>query len=787
MRSLRRKLFRELVGMRGQVLAIAVVIGAGVMTLILSFTTLNALQLTQERFYQQHGFAELFAELKRAPESVARRLADTPGINHLETRVRSGIRLQVANFDDPVRGLLLSLPDGRQPGINRLYLRSGGLPDPERGDQVVISEPFAEAHELRPGDHLQAIIQGRQERLTISGIALSPEFVYQIGPADLLPDYQRFAVVWMNRSTVARATDMDGAFNSLVATLQPGASAAEIQVLLDAGLARYGGQGAYDRDDLPSHRFISEEMNQLRVMAVAFPLVFLGVSAFLLSVLMERIVRTQRQDIAVLKAFGYSNAQIATYYLLLTAFIVAVGLLLGIGAGAWAAEGYARLYMEYFRFPTLEFRLQPGGIALAILVAAAAGGIGTARAVHHSVRLTPAQAMRPPLPEHFQQSWLGGTRFWRWLDQPGRIILRNLGRHRLKAILSVLGISLSTSLLLVGSYQFQAVDRMLDVQYRLVQQADLHLSLTDPISERAIGELRHLPGVLLSEGYRSVPVRIALGHRTYRTALLGMENRSVLLGLIDVRHRQQSLPEHGLILTDYLADELGARPGDSLELEILEGERRSRTIVLAGVVAEPIGVGAYMERRALNRLLGEGPAINGIWLQVDKTQLDALLPRLDRLPRVAGIGLTGEAESAIRSYIDETVLVLMGILLLLAGSIAFAVIYNNARIAFAERQRELATLRVLGFSRGEVAWILIGELLLLTLLAIPLGWAIGSGLAWLLNQALSMDLLRIPFVITPQAYGFAAAGVLLASALSVLLVMRRLYRLDMVSALKAVE
>lgn len=787
MRSLRRKLFRELVGMRGQVLAIAVVIGAGVMTLILSVTTLNALQLTQERFYQQHGFAELFAELKRAPESLARRLADTPGINRLETRVRSSIRLQVPNFDDPVRGLLLSLPDGRQPGINRLYLRSGGLPDPERGDQVVISEPFAEAHDLRPGDRLQAIIQGRQERLTISGIALSPEFVYQIGPADLLPDYQRFAVVWMNRDAVARATDMDGAFNSLVATLQPGASAPEIQVLLDAGLARYGGLGAYDRDELPSHRFISEELNQLRVMTVAFPLVFLGVSAFLLSVLMERIVRTQRQDIAVLKAFGYSNAQIATHYLLLTAVIVAFGLLLGIGAGAWAAEGYARLYMEYFRFPTLEFRLQPGGIALAILVAAAAGGIGTARAVRHAVRLTPAQAMRPPLPESYQQGWFAGTGFWRWLDQPGRIILRNLGRHRLKASLSVLGISLSTSLLLVGSYQFQAVDRMLDVQYRLVQQADLHLSLIEPTSERAIGELRHLPGVLQSEGYRGVPVRIAHGHKTYRTALLGMESRPGLRGLIDVRHRQQSLPEHGLVLTDFLADELGARPGDSLGLEILEGERRSRTIVLAGVVAEPIGVGAYMERRALNRLLGEGPAINGIWLQIDKTELDALLPRLNRLPRVAGIGLTGEAESAIRGYIDETVLVLMGILLLLAGSIAFAVIYNNARIAFAERQRELATLRVLGFSRGEVAWILIGELLLLTLLAIPLGWAIGSGLAWLLNQALSMDLLRIPFVIAPQAYGFAAAGVLLASALSVLLVMRRLYRLDMVSALKAVE
>ncbi|MCC5810422.1 MAG: FtsX-like permease family protein [Ectothiorhodospiraceae bacterium] len=787
MSTLRRKLLRDLASMRGQVAAIAVVIAAGVMTLIISVTTLDALSLTKDRFYRDHQFAHVFADLKRAPEGLAERLAQIPGVNHLETRVKAPVRLEVAGFADPVRGQLVSIPDGRQPDVNRLYIRQGSLPAAERSDQVMISEPFAEAHGLQPGDRLTAIIRGRQETLTISGIVLSPEFVYQIGPADLLPDYARYTIVWMNRRALAHAYGMDGAFNNVVLTLQARATEEPVIDSLDALLAPYGGIGAHGRDELPSHDILSQELGQLRVMAIILPTLFLGVSAFLLNVLMGRIIRTQRQEVAVLKAFGYANRDIAVHYGLLTGLIVLIGSALGTGLGAWAADGLAAVYTEYFRFPEIRFRLQPRIILLAVAVAGTAAALGTWRAVHSAVSLPPAEAMRPPAPERFHQGWLERSRLGGWLDQPTRIILRNLARHRLKAGLSVLGIGLSAALLLVGSFQFSAVDHMIDVQYRLVQQSDVHLTFTDPTPERAIGELRHKPGVLHVEGYRSVPVRLRNGRTEYRTAILGMESEPRLRVLIDAAHQPVRLPPEGLLLTDYLADHLGVRPGDALQVDILEGHRRTVEVPLAAVVSEPIGVSAYMDRRALNRLMSEGPAISGTWLLTDRSQEQTLFESLWELPRVAGIGLTGQSESAIRDYIEDTVLIMMGILLLLAGCIAFAVVYNNARIAFAERARELATLRVLGFTRAEVAWILIGEIALLTLVAIPLGWLIGTGFAWLLNQALSMDMLRIPFIITPGTYAFAAAGVLLASALSVLLIAHRLHKLDMVSALKTVE
>lgn len=787
MRTIHHKLLRDIWHLKGQVAAIGVVIAAGVMMLIVSVTSLDAVRVSQARFYDSHQFADLFVALVRAPERMAERLREQPGINQLQSRVQAPVRLDVADYPDPVRGVVLSIPDGRQPLLNRLFLRSGSLPDSGRSDQVLVSEPFAEAHGLEIGDRLVATIYGRLETLTISGVALSPEFVYQIGPADIMPDHERYAVLWMNRTALGHALGMDGAFNGLLVTLQAGADARMVIDALDALLARYGSAGAYARDDQVSHRFLSEEIAQLQVMAVVLPAIFLGVAAFLLSVLMARIVRTQRQQIAVLKAFGYRNSEIALHYGLFTGLVVALGALAGVLAGAWAADAMAGLYAQYFRFPEMYSRLQPRVVALAVLIAGTAAFAGTYRSVYAAVRLAPAEAMRPPAPERFRRGWLEGSALGRRLYQPTRIILRNLSRHRLKALFSVLGIGLSGALLVLGSNQFSAIDQMLDQQYRQVMRMDLQLSYTDPTPERAAAELRAEPGVYHVESFRSVPVRLTNGRREYRTSIQGLEAEPQLRRLVDRQGRPLVLPPEGLVMTGYLARHLGVAAGDTLQVEVMEGHRRVVRAALAGIVDEPIGVGAYMDRRALNRLLREGPAVSGAWLLIDRDAQETLFARLWELPRVAGISLIRDAERNLRGYIEDTVLGFMMVLLGLAGSIAFAVSYNNARISFAERARELATLRVMGFTGGEVAWILLGEIALLTLLAIPLGWALGTGLSYLLVQSLSIDLYRIPFVVSSRTFAFSAAGVLLAAALSVVLIAVRLRRLDMVSALKTVE
>lgn len=786
MRAIHRKLLRDLLRMKGQVAAIGVVVAAGVMSLIVSLTTLDALTLTKDRFYQEYHYADVFADLTRAPNYLEGRLREIRGVDQLETRVFAPARLEVPYFEDPVRGHIISIPDGRQPAVNRLYIREGRLPAPDRAEEVAVSEAFADAHGLRAGDRLRVIIRGSLEDVTITGLVLSPEFVYQVAPTDLMPDYKRYAVLWMNRRALSRAFAMEGGFNNVALTLQRGTRPEAVIEELDRMLAPYGGIGAHDRDDQFSHRFLSEELQQVRAMTAVMPTIFLAVSAFLLHVLMGRIVRTQREQVAVLKAFGYDNRHLAVHYGSLTALIVLLGSGVGILLGAWAADWMARLYLEYFHFPELSFRLQPSVMLLALAVAGGAAFFGAFASVRSAVKLPPAEAMRPAPPERYSEGWVEHSPLIRSLGQSTRIIIRSMSRHPLKTTLSVLGISLSGALLVIGAFQFHAVDHMIDVQYRLVQKMDVHLTFTDPTPERALHELPHQPGVLYAEGYRSVPVRLIHGVREYQTSILGLDRDARLRGLIDRDYRPVPLLPEGLMMTRYLADYLGVSVGESVRVEIMEGHRRTLMLPLAGVVDEPLGVSAYMERRALNRIMREGPALTGAWLLTDRTRDRELFDRLRDMPRIAGIGLLGDAERSFREHV-ETMLGFFMIMFLLAISIAFAVVYNNARITLSERTRELATLRVLGFTQAEVSWILVGEIMILALLAIPLGWGIGTLFAYILNQALTVDIYRVPFVVSRWTYAFAAAGVFGASAITTLLMTRRLRRLDMVAALKAVE
>ena len=787
MRTLDRKLTRDLWRLKGQVLAIAVVIAGGVMTLILAVTSLEALSGARDRFYASHHFAEVFAEVKRAPLGLAERLAEIEGVNLLEPGVRSPMRLSLPGFRDPIRGLALSLPDGRQPLLNRLHLVAGGLPEAGRDDQAVISDAFAEAHGLTPGDRLEVILDGRRATLRVAGIALSPEFLYQVAPTDLMPDYRRYAVLWMNRRALASAFGMEGAFNHLALTLQAGASREDVIDALDLALARYGGTGAWGRDEQPSHRFIEEELRQQRLQAIVVPAIFLSVSAFLLHVVMGRLIQTQRVQVAVLKAFGYRDTELARHFALLAGAIVLLGWALGVALGAWAASALAELYRAYFRFPEMPFRVPAWALALSLAVVAAAAGLGAWRTVWREAARPPAEAMRPPAPQRFRRSWLERALPTGLLGHEGRIVLRHLGRHPAKAGLSVAGIALSAGLLMIGAYQLDAVETMIDRQYRQVLRMDMELTFREPTPRRAEGELAHLPGVLAVEGWRRVAVTLQHGHREERVGLLGMASPPRLRQVLDAGGEPRRLPEAGLMVTRWLAESLDARVGDTLEVQVMEGKRQRLALTLSALVDEPLGVGAYLARRDLNALLAEGDAINGAWLLVDDARRQALLDALWKRPGVAAIGLLDEAEQGIRDYLDETLLAFALIFLAIASSIAFGVVYNNARIAFAERARELATLRVLGYGRAEVARILLGEIVLLTLLALPPGWAIGIAFSHLLNRAFSSDLYRLPLVLTPHAFGFAAAGVLAASLLVALMVIRRLGRLDLVASLKGVE
>lgn len=787
MKALHRKLLRELWQMRGQSLAIAVVIAGGVATLLMSLSSLESLRFTRDSFYRDYRFAEVFASLKRAPEDLARSIAAIPGVQTVETRVLAPATLDVPDFDDPAIGLLISLPDGASPEFNRLFLRAGRLPESGRGEEAVISEPFAEAHGLVPGDRLDAVINGHRQTLSVVGVALSPEHIYQIKPGDLFPDSRRYGILWLNRSQLAAASDMDGAFNSLVLSLSRDVSQKEVLDGLDRVLAPFGGVGAMGREDQISHSYLEAEFEQLATMARVFPTIFLGVAAFLLNVVLARLIATQREQIAILKAFGYSQWQVGLHYSQLVLLMTGCGLLLGILGGFLLGEGMGRLYADFFRFPSLDYRMSPRVVGVAACVTLGTALLGTLSAVRRAVRLPPAEAMRPEQPGSYRPALVERFGLKGWFRPPSRMILRHLERHPLKALLSITGIAFACAILVVGNFQHDAVDHMIEVQFGLAQRHDVAVTFTEPASRRVLYDLRALDGVTAVEGQRSLAVLLRHGHRTFRTALHGMEAEGDLRRVLDARLAVLDPPTEGVVLTDYLAELLGVGVGEILVIETLEGRRRILELPVTGLVNEYIGVSAYMEIQALNRALGEGEVVSGAFLAVETPRREDVAAALMESPRVAGVGQRLAAIHSFREAMDETVLVFSFISTMLAGSIAFGIVYNSARIALSERGRELASLRVLGLSRSETSAILLGELALLTVLGIPMGWLIGRILCWYLTVGLRSDFYRIPLILEPATYAVAATVVTVAAIFSGFMVRHRIHRLDLVAALKARE
>jgi putative ABC transport system permease protein len=789
MKTLDRKLFRDLWHMRGQVLAIAAVIMGGVATMVMSLSTYDSLVTTRDRFYSEYRFADVFATLKRAPEPVAERLAALPGVERLETRVKAGVKLEVRGFSDPITGLLLSLPDVGEAQLNRLHIKRGRTVQPWSTDEVVLSDTFADAHHFQPGDTLAAIIKGKRKQLTVVGVAVSPEYVYQIAPGSMFPDFKRYGVLWMGRHALAAAYDMEGAFNQVSLMLARDAHEQDVIDGVDAILADYGGTGAYGWRDQFSNRFLSEELKGLKTMATVFPAIFLGVAAFLLNVVLSRLIALQRDQIAILKAFGYSNLAIGAHYVKLVLLMTVLGVTAGVALGAWFGHGLSNVYTETtFRFPYLDYRVSPQIVLIAFAVAGVAAVSGTLFSVIRAARLPPAEGMRPEMPVTYRTTLLERMGLQRWFSAPTRMILRHIERRPLKSLLTVLGIACACGLMMVGNYQQGAIDFMVDVQFRQASREDLALAFIEPTSGRALYELAALPGVDYVEGFRDVPAILRFEQYHYRGALFGIQPQGRLHRSLNRSLQPVAVPPGGVVLTDYLATKiLHVKPGDMLTVEVLEGNRPVRQVPVLGITQQYMGVSAYMQQDSLNTLMREGNTVTGAYLAVERGAETALYALLHDRPRVLGMVANAAAIKSFYATMGEFILFYNMVATLLAGAIGFGVVYNSARIALSERGHELASLRVLGFTRGEIAYILLGELALLTLVAIPVGFLVGAGLVGILVLAYDSELYRLPMMLTPLNYTTGAALVIVSALLSGLLLWVRLGRLDLVAVLKTRE
>ena len=785
MKALDQKLFRDLLHMRGQVLAIVLIVACGIASLVTMMSTYSSLKLTQATYYDQYRFADVFVQLKRSPDSLIPRLADIPGVSTVRTRVVKDVTLAVAGLAAPATGRLISIPEQPVPMLNDLFIRTGRYPD--SGDEVLASEAFANANHLTLNDTVGAIINGRWQTLRIVGTALSPEYVYEIRGTELVPDNEHFGLLWMQQGALSTAFDMKGAFNDVSLALMPGASEAEVIFQLDQQLEIYGGLGAFGREDQVSNKFISEEIRMLSAQAVLVPGIFLGIAAFLLNLLLSRLVGTQRDQIAVMKAFGYNNIAVGIHYLKLVLVVVLLGASLGSGLGWRLGWGMTRLYADFYHFPLLRYEVQPVVLWTALLVSGGAAILGAFLSVQRAVALPPAEAMRPEPPATYRPTVVERLGLQRWFSAPSRIILRNLERRPLQGLMSVIGIAIAIAILVLGRYFTDAMDALVDIQFRTIQREDVTLVFNNPLSAQAQFELYHLPGVLRAEPFRVVPVRLRFGHLSKLSGITGIEPNSELRRLLDREQRPVTLPPDGVVLSTKLADLLQAHIGDRLTVEVLEGDRPTRTVPVTGIFDELVGISAYMDIHALNRLLREGFTLSGAYLQVDTQVQPQLYAQLKQTPTVASVALRQTTIDQFNEIIAESMAGFTTVLVAFASIIAFGVVYNAARIALSERGRELATLRIIGFTRAEIAFILLGEQAVLLGLAMPVGFALGFALAALMTHLYDWELFRFPLVVTPASYAFAFVVIMTAALVSAGMIRHQLNRLDLIAVLKTRE
>ena len=711
MRPLHRKLLRDLWQIRGQCFAIAAVIAVGVAMFLMYQSCYQSLRLTQEAYYDRYRFADVFAAAKRAPARLEDRIAEIPGVAQVETRVVAAVTLDIPGVADPAMAQLVSIPRVRRPILNDIAILTGRWVDPDAADEVVVSEGFALARELGPGDHIAAVINGRRRELEIVGVALSPEFIYTIRPGELVPDEGRYGIFWMGRKALATAFDMEGGFNDVALLLTATASADEVIARLDRLLEPWGGRGALPRELQISHWTLESELVGLANAAFIVPTVFLSVAAFLLNVVLNRIVAVQRSQIAALKALGYSRREIALHYVGWSLAIAVLGGALGIVAGAWMGANMIELYGDYYRFPFLEYRLPRGVLVGALAISFVAAVLGALGAVRKAASLPPAEAMRPEPPASYEESWLERLGLKVLLSPPNRMILRNVQRRPARTLSSIVGIAFAASLLVVGLFFVDAMDEMMDVAFNVVQRQDMTVSFVEPASARAIHEISRLPGVMTAETSRSVPVRLRHGHRSRLTSITGLAGEAELQRVVDASLRPVALPPEGLVLSVKLAEILGVERGDEVTVEVLEGSRPQRRAVVADLVREYLGTAVYMEAGALHRLLREDRNLSGAYLQVDARQALELYAQIKAMPAVAGVAVKAASLERFEEMMDQSIGLMMSFASLFASIIAFGVVYNAARISLSERSRELASLRVLGLhSELRFLIILLGEL-----------------------------------------------------------------------------
>ena len=791
MKTLNRKLLREARGHFVMLLAVTSIITVGVTCLVTMVSAYLNLAEAKQLYYAQCRMADFSIELKKVPLAELAPLAAMPEVAELRPRIQHAVTVDLPGVIEPISGQVYSLPVQRRPVIDDIVIRQGSYFTDRRDNEVIVNEKFAKAHRLRPGLWIRMLLNNQQQELFIVGTAISSEFVYLIGPGSIVPDDKRFGVFYMKRTYAEEIFDFKGSANQVLGRLSAAAGGDPREVLRRAEnmLSSYGVFTTTPLEDQPSNKLLTQEIQGLKSFAVVTPCIFLATAALVLNVLLGRLAQQQRMVVGTLKALGYSDRQIFWHFLKFGLIVGLAGGLIGCGLGWWLAKLLTVVYGTFYQFSELHSPPHWNVFAVGILVSAGCAALGSLRGSRAVLRLHPAEAMRPSPPRRGgvilieRIGWL-----WRSLGSGWRMVLRNVSRSRMRTAACVFAAAMGACVL-VNAFMMQlSMGFLIDFQFQRIMRSDIDLTFNDERNRDALTEAAKLPGVDRAEPTLNVACTFINGWRRKKGAITGLLADATLTIPRDIEGRRLRIPAHGIMMSRQLAESLGIKRGDSVGVEPIKGQRRLKYVPVVEISDSYLGTSVYADIQYLSRLIDEEYAVSGVQLTVDRdpARRDALYRELKRLPAVQAVSSRADMIQNLEIVL-KTQSIFIALLVLFAGIVFFGSILNASLVSLAERQREVATLRVLGYGPWQVGSLLFRESMITTILGTLLGMPLGYLLMLATAEAYASDLFRLPIVTSSGLWILTMVMAIIFGLITHLFVQRAINKMDWLDALKIQE
>ena len=792
MTTLDRKLLRDIGRVKGMLAAVISIIAVGAGCLVGMLSTSDNLRIARDSYYSHCRMADFWIDLKKIPTSDLAEIAGRGGVSEVMGRIEFPVVVDIEGVNEPICGKVISLPEESGSTINGIVMRRGSYFTPERRDEVIVSEKFAAARGLAPGGFLTLVLNGRKQSLFVVGTAISSEFMYLTPPNATVPEPARYGVFWIKREYAEDVFGFHGACNSVVGMLSPEAKQ-DPRAALDAVERRFAPYGVMMKTPLKdqfSNLNLCSELSSLAMQAMTLPLVFLGVAALVLNVVMLRMAEQQRTIIGTLKALGVRNSAIFAHFLKFGLFVGLAGGVIGCGLGWMISWGMTSMYAEFYTFPCLENHAYASTMLFAVLVAVFFAAMGTLHGVDAILRLSPAESMRPSPPSSGggvtleRIGWL-----WRRLGFRWQMVLRGLLRQRGRTAVGVLSAALGSGMVLMSLGLVDSLNYMIRLQFDKVMLADYNISLRDEVGLDAVGEAARMPGVERLEATLDMPCEFRHGNRRKISALTGIAEGAALTVPTDPDGKAVKVPSSGLLMSKRLAEILDIREGGLVEITPLKGERRPVYAEVAGVVDSVFGLPVYTEYRHLCRILGQEAPVSSIQVRSFRSpdDLRGFFKEMKKSPELASVVISEWQKWHLQNDLIAKLKLMTFVMIAFAAVIFFGSILNAALISISERRREISTFRVLGYHSLEVGQLFVRETMLVNLLGTAVGLPIGLQMLSALCGLFGNEMFSVPCQVEPLTWLYSlllsVAFVLAANVI----IQRIIDKLDWPEALKLKE